>query len=164
MRFHCNIDENSLPFVPETLKWGPIIKRGRRRGDYQNPPAGTDARRILDDVWEAVWPKFRGRLGSLGLQSTALAYVDPGEKAQPFHCDADGDERYHTVLVPLTTEIDSGGTQFEDGVAFLPRRGIAYCFDGALVHRGAAHRGEKRRVFAAYVLAPGVYRDLNIFN
>ena len=111
-----------------------------------------------------VWPRFAKRLRGLTRQSSALCYVDPGEPAQPFHCDADGDKRYHTVMVPLTSDIDSGGTEFEDGVAFKAVKGLAYCFDGAFIHRGAAHRGSSRRVYAAYVVCPaGAPPDPNVF-
>ena len=163
MRFHFSVDP-SLPHVPETIEWGKVVMRGRVRGDYQNPPQGTRAGNILSATWALVWLKVKGRLRGLELQSSSLAYVDPGEEPQPFHCDADGDKKYHTIIVPLTTERESGGTEFEDGLAYLPVRGIGYCFDGAVVHRGGAHRGVRRRVFAAFTLAPGVYDDLNVFT
>ena len=143
MRFHVKLNPDNLPQVADDIALLNVVPRGHSRGDSQNPPAGSDARTVLDTVWAAVWPKFAGRLRRLQKDSASLCYVDPGEPPQPFHCDADGDRRYHTIVVPLTTELDSGGTEFADGLAYNAVRGIAYCFDGAIIHRGGAHRGRR---------------------
>ena len=163
MRFHVFIDPSQLPTIDHDLEWGHLVKRGCQRGDYQNPPEGTRAHEILTETWALVWPRLQKRFKSHQLQSQALGYVPPGEQAQPFHCDLDGDTKYHTVIVPLTTEHDAGGTQFEDGLAYLPVRGIVYCFNGDVVHRGTAHNGQKERVFAVFVLTPHEIDDLNMF-
>jgi hypothetical protein len=163
MLIHVELDAAALPEIPDSLPWGPLVARGERRGDYQNPGQGTVARALLDRTWAVVWPHFRDALPNAKRQNQALVRVDPGAPAQPFHCDADGDREYHTIVVPLTTEHEAGGTEFEDGPAFLPVRGLAYCFDGAVIHRGGAHRGVRRRVFAAFTVAPGVLEDLNVF-
>ena len=164
MRFHVHLDPRTLPKVPADIELTNVVSRGAARGDCQNPPAGSAAHAVLEAAWAAAWPRFAKRLRNLERNNSALCYVEPGEQAQPFHCDADGDKRYHTVLVPLSTEHESGGTEFEDGVAFHAVRGLAYCFDGAMVHRGMAHRGRTRRVFAAYtVCPPGTAPDPNVF-
>ena len=164
MRFHVWIDPAQLPTVPSGIALPNVVPRGASRGDCQNPPEGSEARTILEQTWATVWPRFAGRLRKMARQSAALCYVDPGEPAQPLHCDADGDRRYHTIMVPLTTDLDSGGTEFADGVAYNAARGLAYCFDGAMVHRGGAHRGSARRLFAAYVVRPaGASADPNVF-
>jgi len=163
MRFHLAVDSSKLPVVEPDLEWGPMIKRGRSRGDYQNPPLGSRAQQILTDTWNLVWPHLRARFKKHTLLSQTLARVPPGEPEQPFHCDRDGDSAYHTIIVPLTTEHAAGGTEFEDGVAFLAVRGIVYCFNGAVVHRGSAHRGERERIFASYVIHPNAIVDENIF-
>ena len=164
MRFYVQLDPRTLPEIPNDLKFTNVVPRGVNRGDCQNPPQGSAARTLLEACWKVVWPRFAKRLRGLTRQSSALCYVDPGEPAQPFHCDADGDKRYHTVMVPLTSDIDSGGTEFEDGVAFNAVKGLAYCFDGNFIHRGAAHRGSSRRVYAAYVVCPaGAPPDPNVF-
>ena len=164
MLSHVELDATALPEIPASLPWGPLVPRGELRGDYQNPTRGTAARAVLDRTWALVWPLFLHTLSGARLQNQALVRVDPGAPAQPFHCDADGDRDYHTIAVPLTTEREAGGTEFENGLAFLPVRGLAYCFDGAVIHRGAAHRGTRRRVFAAFTVAPGVIDDLNVFS
>jgi hypothetical protein len=166
MRFHVTVDPAALPRIAPDLQWpNSTVLRGDRRGDWQQPPQGSAAHEALETTWSLVWPRFARRMRTLERQSSALCYVEPGEPAQTFHCDADGDRRYHTIMVPLTTEIDSGGTEFEDGVAYTAVRGLAYCFDGAIVHRGAAHRGSTRRVYAAYVVRPaGAAADPNVFS
>ena len=101
-----------------------------------------------------MWPHLGEFTAGRRVDSRALAVVPPGEPAQPWHCDLDGCTDYHTLIVPLTTEYDAGGTEFKDGEARLPVRGTAYCFDGSIYHRGAAHRGRKRRLFGVYTIVP----------
>jgi hypothetical protein len=163
MRFHIFFNETQLPFIDEKFEWGKLVKRGKQRGDYQNPPKGTRAHKVLCQTWALVWPLLQSRFKKYTLQSQTLGLVPPGEPAQHFHCDSDGDTNYHTVIVPLTTEHDAGGTQFENGLSYLPVRGMAYCFNGAVIHRGAAHRGQQNRIYAAYVLNLQVVDDPNIF-
>jgi hypothetical protein len=170
MHSHIVFDEATLPpaaGLPAIIAAAPRhrrVPRGVHRWDYQNPPPRSAAGRLLEQVWRVVWPLMQPKLPSaVQRQSATLAIVDPGEPAQPFHCDADGDTAYFTILVPLTTEWEAGGTVFQDGVMYLAVRGLAYCFDGAVEHRGSAHRGQRRRVFAAFVVAPGVLKDPNVF-
>jgi hypothetical protein len=154
MRFTVAFPPTLLPNRLPSVNHTDLVQRGVQRGDLQNPPSGTAAGRILDDVLQIVWPHLGEFTAGRQVHSRALAVVPPGEPAQPWHCDLDGCTEYHTLIVPLTTEYDAGGTEFKDGEARLPVRGTAYCFDGAFCHRGAAHRGRKRRVFAAYTIVP----------
>ena len=163
MRFHVHLDPQTLPQPSVDIVLPNIVLRGTNRGDCQNPAKGTEAYEILEAAWSVAWPRFCGRLKRLHRQSSALCFVDPGEPAQPFHCDADGDKQYHTIMVPLTTELDSGGTEFEDGVCYNAVRGLAYCFDGAIVHRGCAHRGAQKRICAARVSSHLVQRQISTY-
>jgi hypothetical protein len=168
MRVHLYLNPSELPAVPPALLssvWDHrnIVMRGKRRGDMQNPMHGSEACQLLEATWAAVRPLVRRHYPRHKLRSQALAYVEPGAPAQEFHCDLDGNTDMHTVIVPLTSEHDAGGTQFADGLAFTPVRGLVYAFDGADVHRGAAHRGQARRVFAAYVISTRALQDDNVF-
>lgn len=159
----------ALPVV-RGIAWAGAIPRGPGRGDLQNPTTGSAAHTVLAAVWDIVAPRLILQRHLVGrrfrrpvLRSQALCYVSPGAPAQPFHCDADGDRQYYTVIVPLTTERSAGGTEFGDGTCCRPVRGTAYYFDGAAVHRGAAHAGRRIRVYAAYVLCAHDGVDQNVF-
>lgn len=166
MRFTVKVDPDALPIVkPRTLAEVTGVARGLLRVDVQNPEE-PELAQALGEAWLLVWPKLRGRMRGFQVRSKTMAFVEPGAPAQPWHCDLDGDLKYHTVIVPLTTEHDAGGTQFEDGAAQLPVRGSAYCFNGAEVHRGAAHAGKHQRIFATFVVTPLDHevKDLNVFT
>ena len=159
----------ALPVV-RGIAWAGAIPRGPGRGDLQNPTTGSAAHTVLAAVWDIVAPRLILQRHLVGrrfrrpvLRSQALCYVSPGAPAQPFHCDADGDRQYYTVIVPLTTERSAGGTEFGDGTCYRPVRGTAYYFNGAAVHRGAAHAGRRMRVYAAYVLCAHDGIDQNVF-
>lgn len=164
MRFSWLVDEAALPDGSK-LKTASSrsMPRGKGRVDSQNPTGKL--KEALDATWTVIEPGVRGRLPNHTRRSQALIVVQPGSPAQPWHVDLDGDADYHTVLVPLTTEHEAGGTEFEDGLCYMPVRGRAYAFDGALVHRGGAHRGTKRRVCAAFVLTScDATDDLNVVH
>lgn len=142
------------------------VKRGRNRHDLQNPDPETPWGQLVAQTEAVVWPLLAKRFGRHRVHSRAVGVVPPGEPAQPWHCDLDGDTRYWTVLVPLTTEYEAGGTEFQTGEARLPVRGTAYAFHGAEMHRGAAHRGAKARIYVALVVVSAKWRgeDANVFD
>lgn len=156
VRFTC-IDPDALP---DTLSLGTTVAgtkvvRGERRCDYQNPSPRSRAGQILKKVEAAIQPVLAEHFRGYRIDSKCLAVVPPGEPAQPWHCDLDGDTEYHTILVPLSpTDRDAGGTDFDSGVRCCPVRGLVYWFDGDELHRGLAHRGKRARVFAGIVVVP----------
>lgn len=143
------------------------------RYDYQVPRPGTvvtafqeAAASLVDKVAAVVEPHYTTKLGLGPAQSRALCFSLPRCRDQEFHSDNfDAGSAYYTVLVPLTTAADSGGTRFEkfekygvrDRVDYPAQRGTAYCFDGEFLHLGLGNNSDEMRVFVALVFhAPGM--------
>ena len=142
-----------------------VIRRGRHRHDFQNPAVGAPWGDVIARTEAEVWPLLSKKFGKHRILSRTVGFVQPGAPAQPWHVDLDGDRMYWTVMVPLTTDYDSGGTEFGTGEARLSVRGTMYAFNGAELHRGAAHRGGALRVYVAFVVVPNRWKsvDLNVF-
>jgi hypothetical protein len=89
-----------------------------------------------------------------------LMVVAPGACAQGWHADAPGKRFYRTLLVPLTCDHPTAGTEFVTGMAttrLVNPYGGALLFDGSVVHRGCGNPpGQSRRLFLYAAIFSGV--------
>lgn len=151
--------EEELPPPPPASD---MVKRGEQRHDLQNPDPESPWGKVVAQVESVILPIAQRKVfPTHRVHSRAVAFVPPGEPPQPWHCDMDGDRRYHTLIVPLTTDRSSGGTEFGDGSARQAVRGCAYSFNGALYHRGGFHGGKNTRIFAMFVLVPLNFKKID---
>ena len=83
-----------------------------------------------------------------------LVVVKSGAVDQENHCDAPNKNCYYTIIIPLTNDINSGGTVFphmDNNKEFKD----FIVFDGKLPHYGTGNRSNKARLFMYAVLTSG---------
>lgn len=169
-RFLVSRDPAKVYTVSQSTQVGwTAVETGPRRYDYQIPPttpqsgAGKTAKNMIDIIEKTVVEPFRKQFELPEVKSRAFCFSKPRCKDQEFHADNfDVGQAYYTLLVPLTTDPRSGGTQFELGlITYPPTRGTAYCFDGAILHRGLGNKSSENRAFAAFVLSGNGVVDPN---
>ena len=75
--------------------------------------------------------------------------VHPGSPDQPSHVDDSSGENlcYYTLIVPLTSNPDSGGTHFPVMNHVFRSFGGALVFDGGVTHAGLGNRSKEDRIF-----------------
>ena len=86
--------------------------------------------------------------------------VLPGCKKQQIHVDDGGERCYYTLILPLTSDMNSGGTYFPSLDHTFSRLGGVLVFHGTVAHAGMANMSKKRRIF----LYAAIYtkRDFNV--
>lgn len=88
-----------------------------------------------------------------------LMVVAPGARAQGWHTDAPAKRFYRTLLVPLTRDHPTAGTEFVTAMTttVVNPYGGALLFDGSVVHRGCGNPpGQSCRLFLYAAIFSGV--------